>query len=215
VDLLEELKQNSLYSAELEKLEELEAAEALKRQLEAAEALKRQLEAAEALKQQLQAGEALKEQLDSDEAVKHPSELAEALEKATQPAEALRKQLEAVKEQSEVVKDLSEAAQEQAEAVVHSIEMDSGKTLPESGDAVNAEPKVEHLLQCQLCSIVAVTRLQLLEHYSGQHFREELAQRFSDLGNMLRKNLINCFPFSEKLTGYGIDTCICQICSLK
>jgi hypothetical protein len=37
-------------------------------------------------------------------------------------------------------------------------------------------------LRCQLCSLVAGTRLQLLEHYSGQHLMAELAVGFADIG---------------------------------
>ncbi len=45
-----------------------------------------------------------------------------------------------------------------------------------------AAAAAEERLRCQLCSVRAGTRLQLLEHYSGQHLAADLATSFADLG---------------------------------
>jgi hypothetical protein len=45
-----------------------------------------------------------------------------------------------------------------------------------------AAAAAEERLRCQLCSVTAGTRLQLLEHYSGQHLAADLSTSFPHLG---------------------------------
>jgi hypothetical protein len=169
---------------------QLEAAEALKLQLEAAEALKQQLEAGDALKENLESAEALtnkleasKQQMDAFEVLKQPSEDLKASKPQVEPAEAVERQLEAAEALKPSLDTGTAAVRDQSENAVKPLEIGSDTSFLEASYVVNEQNTVrEGQLLCQLCNIVAVTRLQLLEHYSGQHLTQELTHLFSDLG---------------------------------
>ena len=186
VVLLERLRQNSLYSVEQEKLAQLEAA--AKEQLDSDEGVKQQLGAAEPVQQQLETAESLKAQLEPAAAVKQQLVTAKGENLQLEAASHVKQELElaVVNQQLGVLQQL-----EAAEAVLQQFEAadaEMKKQLVEEGGQ-------QQQLRCQLCEVVPVTRLQLLEHYSAQHFREELVAQFSKLGMLKEDVQYKAFDF--------------------